>query len=78
MYILFSIFDRVSKLYSEPFLAPSIAVAVRRFNYLMSQTPMVSGDCQLYSLGSFDTETGSLSSLEKPEFICNYEVLANG
>lgn len=73
-YSVYSIRDRVTGLYSEPFYSVNKQSALRNFNYLMSNAKMVSSDCELYSIGSFNNETGVFSALEKPEFICNFEV----
>ena len=73
IYNMYTIFDRVTTQYGEPFLAVSDETATRKFNYLMSNAPMVAGDCQLYKLGEFDNTTGDLVVIDKPLFICNYE-----
>lgn len=74
IFMLFSIYDRVSGTYSEPFCSVSVGVATRRFNFIMKSSPMVSSDCSLYHVGNFDTSSGCLFSFDKPDFICNYEV----
>lgn len=69
---VYSMFDRITQSYSEPFVAVKKEVAIRRFNYIMSQSPMVSADMQLFQIGEFNTDTGSI--VPSVEFICNYEV----
>ena len=73
-YLVFSIRDRVTGLYSEPFYSVNKQSALRHFNYIMSNANMVSADCELYQVGSFNNESGIFSAFEKPEFICNFEV----
>lgn len=67
---IYAIKDNVVGEFGALQLFPRDEVAIRQFNYLMSQTPMVSGDCQLYCLGSYDPVTGIIAS--KVDFICNY------
>lgn len=71
-YKVFAFYDRVSNTYGEPFLAPSEAVAQRRFQYVMKNAPMVAEDSQLFVLGEYSVETGCIFGLEKPAFVCNY------
>lgn len=68
---IYAFFDRVSHSYGEPFVAVNKDVAVRRFQYVMSNSPMVAQDMQLYSLGEFDTDSGVI--VPQSEFVCNYE-----
>lgn len=71
-YSLYSVFDRVAGLFSEPFIQNSDATAIRFFRYRMSQSAMVSADCVLYRLGSYDTSTGTIVPYANPEFVENY------
>lgn len=71
-YSLYSVFDRIAGLYSEPFIQTSDATAIRFFRYRMSQSSMVSADCALYRLGSYDSSTGTIVPYEHPEFVENY------
>lgn len=72
--ILYSIYDRVSGVYSEPFCALKDELAVRRFNYLMDNSKMVAADCELYSIAKMSFDTGEIFTFPNPEFICKYEV----
>lgn len=72
-----SIFDRVTGVYSEPLFAINEASAVRRFNFIMANSQMVSSDCQLFALGVFESDTGRIRVNSDPVFICNYEVSLN-
>lgn len=76
-YSVYSIYDKVSGEFGSPFLSLKNAQAVRQFQYMMSNSPMVAADCQLYCISEFDTETGRLVGTSAPEFICNYEVSLN-
>lgn len=72
IYPMYSIYDKVTHNFSEPFLAINEDTAVRRFNYVMSNSKMVATDCQLFKVGEFDSENGAINP--KVEFVCNYEV----
>lgn len=69
---IYSFYDKVTHTYGEPFIAVNVESAIRRFNYLMSQSPMVADDMQLYCLGNLNTDTGVISSCV--DFVANYEV----
>lgn len=71
--IIVSIFDRVSGLYGNPSFAINLQTAIREFNYLMSNAKMVAQDCDLYKLGIFNTISGEIKALDKPEFLTRYE-----
>lgn len=76
-YDIYLIYDRVSNQFGEPFFAVSQGVAVRRFNYMMSNAPMVAKDCDLYLYGYYNSETGEITccnQLGKPTYVCCYEV----
>lgn len=73
IYGMYSIYDKVTGNYSEPFLAVNNATAERRFNYTMEHSKMISADCQLYMLGEFDSSIGVINAVDKPIFICNYD-----
>lgn len=75
IYEMYSIFDKVAGMYSEPFLALNEATAVRRFQWQMQQSTMVAGDCALYKVGAFDVDTGVINPCVT--FVCNYEVTSN-
>lgn len=71
---IFSIYDKVASVYGEPFTAPRDEVAVRKFNYFMSNAPMVASDCDLYCLGTYNVDSGIILAYDKPMFILRYEV----
>lgn len=74
-YEMYSIFDKIAGMYSEPFLAVNGATAQRRFQWQMQQSTMVAGDCALYKVGDFDVDTGKI--VPCVTFVCNYEVTSN-
>lgn len=69
MYEVYSIFDRVAGTYSEPFLALKKELAIRKFRYLLQNSPMVASDCDLYLIGTFDSDSGLIVPVEKPVFL---------
>lgn len=75
---LYSIYDRVAGSYGELFAAQKDELAARRFQYVLSNSPMVALDCDLYCHGSYDVESGVITSFEKPVFVCRYEVKSDG
>lgn len=72
-YVVYAIYDRVAGRYGEPFLLNRQELAVRRFDYLMANSPMVANDCELYDLGVFDMSTGYICPREKPVFVVKYD-----
>ena len=66
---IYAIFDRLAGSYGEPYLSQNDAIAMRRFQYLMTNAPMVQSDCELYLLGSYNPDTGLLVPLERPSFV---------
>lgn len=68
---MYSFFDRKARTYGEPFLAARKEVAVRRFQYVIGQSPMVKADMELYVLGEFESDTGEI--VPGVDFICEYE-----
>lgn len=74
-YEMYSIFDKVAGVYSEPFLSLNEATAFRRFQWQMQQSAMVAGDCALYKVGDFNLDTGEI--IPCVIFVCNYEVTSN-
>lgn len=71
---VYAIYDRVAGVYGEPFVAKKNELAIRRFNYLMSNAVMVANDCELYCVGYYTPDLGQigLTSCGKPEFVCKY------
>lgn len=69
---IYSVFDRVSGIFGEPFYMLKDELAIRRFNYVMQNSQMVALDCDLYKLGTYDCEHGIINSCQ-PVFIKRYE-----
>lgn len=71
--LLFTIYDKVSGIYSEPFTAVNEDVARRRFKQICGSQPILGGDLQLYKLGSFNSASGVVSDnnnvLDMPVFV---------
>ena len=74
---IYSILDKVPGIYSNPFYLKSNAVALREIKYLINEDKNQNifntniKDKALYCLGSFNEETGIITSNDKPEFIIN-------
>lgn len=71
---MYSIYDRLSGIYSEPFVVQNDEVAKRRFNYYCQNAAMIAGDCELYYVGDFECCRGMVYGNDNPIFICRYEV----
>lgn len=67
---IYSVFDSVSGLYGNPFIAVNECVAIRSYMEFVNNS--YSGkDCALYKLGEFDNSVGITVHFEHPEFITN-------
>lgn len=66
---IYSIYDKCSGIYSEPFTSVNKEVASRRFKQICVGSPILAGDLQLYKLGLFDSSKGIIVASDKPEFI---------
>lgn len=73
-YFLYVVYDRVAGTYGEPWCALKDDIAVRKFNYIMSNSPMVASDCELYCVGTYDVESGVITALKQKQFVVKYEV----
>lgn len=72
---LYSIYDRVSGIYSCPLLMDNDGVAKRHFPYICKSQPqfqMYPDDLELYRLGSYDNTSGAIVPEEKPVFLMRY------
>lgn len=74
---LYSIYDKVSGLHSEPFTSVNDNVAKRRFAQICAGSQNMAGDLELYKLGDFDSSRGLVAGYEQASFICG-GVEANG
>lgn len=77
MKFLYVYYDRVAGVYGNLVVEDSEALAIRRFNYIVGNSPMVMNDMQLFKVGEFDFETGVITAFDKPDFVCNYEKEVN-
>lgn len=72
---VYSILDVKSSVFSQPFFMVSKGVALRNFGDLVNdpQTTISKhpSDFKLYFIGEFDDNSGGLSPLAQPEFICS-------
>lgn len=69
---IFSIYDKVSKKYYNPFFFPNKEVCMRDLRHIINSDNSFQfvEDLALYVLGSFDERSGSIT-VDKPEFIVN-------
>lgn len=75
-YGIYSVYDRVTGVYSEPFLAVNKQTAIRRFKFIMQNAKMIAQDCDLFFVGTFDSSNAVIDP--KTEFIISNEVETNG
>lgn len=71
---MYAIYDRVAGTYGEPFLCKREELAIRRFDYLMANSPMVANDCELVKVGDFCVDTGCINPSVKPSFVVKYDI----
>ena len=69
---IYAFFDRVSGLFSAPFVQLNDGTAVRYYKYTMSQAEMVAKDTALYYLGEYNENTGEIKPAVK--FVSNYQL----
>lgn len=67
---LFAVFDAAAKRFTEPWPAPSVEVAIRRFRHTVNEgqndISMFPEDYSLFHVGEFDQELGRLIAFETP------------
>lgn len=68
---LYSIYDRVARVYADPFVSINDATAARTFTFALSNPDTLrftaSEDYQLWFLGSLDNASGELLSSDVPD-----------
>lgn len=72
--ILFAIYDKISSTYNPPVSFASTAVAVRFFNDFCKRDSFISAhlsDFELHCLGLWNSFTGELVGLDKPEIVAS-------
>lgn len=67
---IYVIYDRVSGLYTNPWYSNTDGEAIRAYKNAYKESPFAL-DTQLYSLGTFDNDTGEITC-ENKQFICDY------
>lgn len=78
IYNLYVSYDKVAEQYSAPFASLNDATATRTFNQSCMQNQLAEPtDFELYHVGSFSTDVGSISALDKPRFIAKGRVINN-
>lgn len=70
---LYAILDRVSGVFSAPFMQFNEATAIRYFNYICSNAEMVATDSVLYKLGTYDEMQGVITPITPAQFVMAYE-----
>ncbi len=77
---LYVILDRVSGVFSAPFMQYNEATAVRYFNYICGNAEMVGKDSVLYKVGTYDEMQGVITPITPAQFVMAYEseVKTNG
>lgn len=70
---LYTIRDRKSGIYGTPFGSYNHDTAIRDFRGFCQQASNVylADDLELYYLGTFDSDSGALTGVDKPEFLLN-------
>lgn len=72
--MVFSILDKKSKVYFQPYFLSNEAIAVREFSKLVNNTDgnikLFPEDFELYKIGEFDMSEGRLYPSEYPQPIC--------
>lgn len=78
--IIYTIFDRATARYGDPFTAVNDMDCKRRVAYSFRENPYKE-DLVLYKLGSYDIDTGIIAPVVNPVMLCNvmecYEVQNN-
>ncbi|QXP45050.1 nonstructural protein [Microvirus mar16] len=71
---IYTIYDRKSGIYGNPFFSQNDACAERDFKAFcaMPQNSYLAEDLELYDLGKFDSDTGEIVGWTKPEFLTGY------
>lgn len=69
-YTLFAVYDRVAGAYGAPQIAINEATAIRSFKQQAKNSPF-NTDLELYSLGTFNGESGLISATS-PVFLARY------
>lgn len=67
---MFTVYDAVAARFLDPFHAPTVESAIRRFRHTVNQEGndfnLFPEDYSLFHIGEFDPEDGTLSALATP------------
>ena len=69
---IFTVYDRVTQVYGMPWYAHNNGDAKRAFNNGYKASPYAD-DMQLYYIGEFNEEDGTIMPTSKPDFVGNFE-----
>lgn len=76
-YNLYTIYDRVTNVFGDVFVAANDDDAFRKVAYSMRQNPYID-DLALYHLGQYNVDEGCIIPVQKAVFLCNVsEIGAN-
>lgn len=67
---LYCVFDKVSKVFQLPCAVENDEAAIRGFSGLAGSYQFFS-DLELYSVGSFNVDTGVITAVEVPSLVCS-------
>ena len=67
---LYSVFDKVSKVFQFPCAVENDEAAIRGFSDLGGSYKFFS-DLELYCVGSFNVESGVITPVEVPSLVCS-------
>lgn len=73
-FIVTSLYDEKTKQYMVPVMEQTEAVARRNFAYALSSNTSLAfaaSDLRLYQIGTFDSDTGIISSISVPNLIAD-------
>lgn len=72
---VFSVFDTKAKAYMQPFMLPTVGMAIRAFsdsiNKEGTEANLHPHDYQLFHLGNFDDQTAHYELFEGPKHLAN-------
>ncbi len=67
---MYSVFDKVSKVFQFPCAVENDEAAIRGFADLAGSYKFFS-DLELYCVGSFNLETGVITAFDVPDLVCS-------
>lgn len=77
-YQLYCVYDKIAEQYGAPFCSLNDATATRSFNQQINSNPMSEPtDFELYCVGLFDTDNGSIVPNIPLRFVTKGKVITN-